>query len=668
MESIVYRLKYHKEEILDMVVCHQPCIICSLDDTSKTEVLTMLSCLDRMEDYDIDLASLYHTLVHSTPKQGLMFLCFTRSDILVWLFELIQAIREKKDDVGRKMLEMVILTIQERMPRKRRKPSVCQKRKYHYMNKQKLDMINKNQLTCLTPAVNIRNESKDEMPIDYPTRLMCRGKVNYCGLCNEDGEYTWKSGRIILQLVNGSWTISVEYDAIQKYVALSSNNICGLSCTSELKIQLCPSGGSTEAKCKNQETDYQQWLVEEKLEVTLASYNGELSPDTIKTVYCFTQLRLTLDFERNPVPTIIENMSESKDDSFNEYEIAPTQCKVVPMPGRISPRQHKVTPMPDRKSPMEVTLNQNQDKEALEHIEISPSEMEISANAETSYISTCQNFISTDTDSSSKVHLTQTTQLKCNGKMKLTGEELSLPKWRDGTLRMKCVNGSWEMDLDYYVKGGGMITINYALSLGVIIKLICKSQLIVILKPTDSLPVIVHLKPNTENDRNMIKMFHKLHEIQRTTRDSEPAKYREDTSGKRMTVLSDSSKGLKVIQTGATLNEELIRILERAATKPTIIQACSQNAQKNFADLCRSCKHDKILITHGTAKVAIFAEFLAKQDLHKTILLTADNLELDADFNVGFTLGVLQCLSERDIYIIRDGRLIHWSKVSHDTG
>ncbi|CAC5368619.1 unnamed protein product [Mytilus coruscus] len=114
MESIVYRLKYHKEEILDMVVCHQPCIICSLDDTSKTEVLTMLSCLDRLEDYDIDLASLYHTLVHSTPKQGLMFLYYTRSDILVWLFELIQAMREKKDDVGRKILEMVILTIQER--------------------------------------------------------------------------------------------------------------------------------------------------------------------------------------------------------------------------------------------------------------------------------------------------------------------------------------------------------------------------------------------------------------------------------------------------------------------------------------------------------------------------------------------------------------------------
>ncbi|CAC5368667.1 unnamed protein product [Mytilus coruscus] len=114
MESIVYRLKYHKEEILDMVVCHQPCIICSLDDTSKTEVLTMLSCLDRLEDYDIDLASLYHTLLHSTPKQGLMFLYYTRSDILVWLFELIQAMREKKDDVGRKILEMVILTIQER--------------------------------------------------------------------------------------------------------------------------------------------------------------------------------------------------------------------------------------------------------------------------------------------------------------------------------------------------------------------------------------------------------------------------------------------------------------------------------------------------------------------------------------------------------------------------
>ncbi|CAC5399903.1 unnamed protein product [Mytilus coruscus] len=459
-------------------------------------------------------------------------------------------------------------------------------------------MINKNQLTCLTPAVNIRNESKVEMPIDYPTRLTCRGKVNYCGLCNEDGEYTWKSGRIILQLVNGFWTISVEYDAIQKHVALSSNNICGLSCTSELKIQLCPSGGSTEhcmtfnfkphsskekqamrrvyekllqiQKGKDVQPDRNKTVTNrpplkqidvhhgkpqddqnkqlpsstsemQKLRnrLSIVACRGkikcfgsdpsklpwrsgqsitqkcyELSPDTIKTVYCFTQLRLTLDFgknsllyfhlipmksveeekmknvyeklleiqKRNPVPTIIENMSDSEDDSFNEYEIAPTQCKVLP--GRISPRQHKVTsmpgrtssrqqkviPMPGRTSPMEITLNQNQDKEALEHVEISPSEMEIaadtetevSADAETSYIPTCQNLISTDTDSSSKVHLTQlTTQLKCSGKMKLTGEELSLPKWRDGTLRMKCVNGSWDMDLDYYVIGGGMITINY---------------------------------------------------------------------------------------------------------------------------------------------------------------------------------------------------------------
>ncbi|XP_052079726.1 uncharacterized protein LOC127717905 [Mytilus californianus] len=730
------------------------------------------------------------------------------------------------------------------MPRKRRKPTVCQRRKYYYMNQQKLDMINKNQLTCSKPAVNIGNErlseSEDEMPLNYPTRLMCRGKVNDCGLCNEDGQYTWKNGRIILQLVNGSWTISVEYEAIQKYVALSSNIICGLSCTSELMIQLCPSGGSTEhcmmfyfkPHASNEEKDMMKRLYKKLLQIQkgksvqpdqnktvtnrpplkqidvhhgkpqdnqnkqlpsntskmqkprnrlstvacrgkikcfrsdpsklpwrsgslfIERYEGkwtltldydirqsvtqkcyELSPDTIKTVYCFTQLRLTLDFgknsllyfhlipmksveeekmknvyekfleiqKRNPVPTVIENMSDPEDDSFNEYEIAPTQCKVLP--GRISPRQHKVTSMPGRTSPMEITLNQNQDKEALEHVEISPSEMEIaadseteiaadteteiSADAETSYIPTCQNVISTDTDSSSKVHLTQLTiQLKCSGKMKLTGEELSLPKWRDGTLRMKCVNGSWDMDLDYYVIGGGMITINYNISTRVIIKVICKSQLIVQLKPADSLPVTVRLKPHTLNDRNnMIKMFHKLLEIQRTTEKvNQPVisnkrcvsnlshqESREDTSGKRMKTLPDPSEGLTVIQAGTTLNEELIRVLERASTKPTIIQACRENAQdlneedmKNIGDLCRSCKHDKILVTHGTAKVGTSAEFLAKQDLHKTILLAADNLELEADFNVGFTLGVLQCLSDRDIYIIRDGKLIHWSKMSHD--
>ncbi|XP_071150655.1 uncharacterized protein [Mytilus edulis] len=751
------------------------------------------------------------------------------------------------------------------MARKRRKPTVCQTKKYSYMNQQKLDIIKENQLSCSKPAVHKHHkgnerlsESEDEMPLNYPTRLMCRGKVNDSGLCNEDGEYTWKNGRIILQLVNGSWTISVEYEAIQKYVALSSNIICDLSCNSELKIQLRPNGGSTqhcmtfnfkphankgegdmrkvykkllqiqkgngqpdqnktltnkpplkqtdlchgkpqdnqnktltnrppfkqidENRDKLRDNQYKQlpsstsqmqkpinnlsalacrgkikcfrsdpsklpWrsgslsveLYQGKWTLTL-DYDirqsvtqkcYELRPDTVKNVDCLTQLRLTLELGKNcllyfhlipmksveeekmkniyeklleiqkmnAVPTVIKNMSDSEDENFKEYEIEPTkhkvqpgrisprQPKVTPMPGRTFPRQPKVTTMPERTSPMEITLNQNVDKEALEHVEISPYETEISADTEISNIPTCQNLISMDTDSS-KVLLTQTTQLKCSGKMKLVGEELCLPKWRDdGTLKMKCVDGSWEMDLNYYVIGDGMITMNYNISTGIIIKVTCKSQLTVQFKPADSLPVILYLRPHTVNDRNnMIKVFHKLLEIQRNEI-NQPAvisnkrsvsnlshqESREDTSVKRMKILPDSSEGLTVIQAGATLNEELIRVLERAVTKPTIIQACSQNAQdlneddlKSIADLCRNCKHDKILVTHRTAKVATFAEFLAKQDLHKTILLAADNLELTADFNVGFTLGVLQCLSERDIYIIKDGKLIHWSKMLHD--
>ncbi|XP_063411822.1 uncharacterized protein LOC134694709 isoform X2 [Mytilus trossulus] len=683
------------------------------------------------------------------------------------------------------------------------------------------------------------------MPLNYPTRLMCRGKVNDSGLCNEDGEYTWKNGRIILQLVNGSWTISVEYEAIQKYVALSSNIICDLSCNSELKIQLRPNGGSTQhcmtfnfkphakkeegdmrkvykkllqiqkgngqpdqnktltnkpplkqtdlchgnpqdnqnktltnrlpfkqidenrdkprdSQSKQQPTSTSQMQKPRNILSPLACrgkikcfrsdptklpwrsgslsvelYQGkwtltldydirqsvtqkcyELRPDTVKTVDCLTQLRLTLELgqksflyfhlipmksveeekmkniyeklleiqKMNAVPTVIKNMSDSEDENFKEYEIEPTKHKV--QPGRISPRQPKVTTMQERTSPMEITSNQNLDKEALEHVEISPYETEIIADTEIFNIPTCQNLISKDTDLSSKVPLTQTTQLKCSGKMKLVGEELCLPKWRDdGTLKMKCVDGSWKMDLNYYVIGDGMIIMKYNVSTGIIVKVTCKSQLTVEFKPVDSLPVVVHLRPYTVNDRNnMIKVFHKLREIQRnevnqpavisnkrSVSDLSHQESREDTSCKRMKTLPDSNEGLTVIQAGATLNEELIRFLERAATKPTIIQTCSQNDQdfneddiKSIADVCRNCKHDKILITHRTAKLGTFAEFLATQDLHKTILLAADDLELTADFTVGYTLGVLQCLSEKDIYIIRDGRLIHWSKVSHD--
>lgn len=105
-------------------------------------------------------------------------------------------------------------------------------------------------------------------------------------------------------------------------------------------------------------------------------------------------------------------MSDSEDENFKEYEIEPTkhkvqpgrisprQPKVTPMPGRTFPRQPKVTTMPERTSPMEITLNQIQDKEALEHdVEISPYETEVTADTEISYIPTCQNLISTNTES-----------------------------------------------------------------------------------------------------------------------------------------------------------------------------------------------------------------------------------------------------------------------------
>lgn len=70
----------------------------------------------------------------------------------------------------------VSLAFAFRMPRKRRKPPVFHRRKFSYMNQQKIDIINENQLSCskIKPSVNIhhihvgneRSESKGKVGND----------------------------------------------------------------------------------------------------------------------------------------------------------------------------------------------------------------------------------------------------------------------------------------------------------------------------------------------------------------------------------------------------------------------------------------------------------------------------------------------------------------------
>ena len=67
------------------------------------------------------------------------------------------------------------------------------------------------------------------------------------------------------------------------------------------------------------------------------------------------------------------------------------------------------------------------------------------------------------------------------------------------------------------------------------------------------------------------------------------------------------------------------------------------------------------------------AKFLANQNIDKTIVLVGAFFpetfkQTDSDFNVGFSMGALQCLSEKSVFIAMNGKLFHWSAVSHESG
>ncbi|CAC5383614.1 unnamed protein product [Mytilus coruscus] len=150
-----------------------------------------------------------------------------------------------------------------------------------------------------------------------------------------------------------------------------------------------------------------------------------------------------------------------------------------------------------------------------------------------------------------------------------------------------------------------------------------------------------------------------------------------NSTGTIDTVLENSKRGIEVSEEAA-----IVKILDRGrvSTRPTIVKACSKNSQElthedlnKIATLCKNSVSSKILITHGTDTMVETAKFLADHNFDKTILLTGafrpeTFKDTDADFNVGFALGVLHCLATRDVYIAMNGGLFHWSNVSHDVG
>lgn len=89
--------------------------------------------------------------------------------------------------------------------------------------------------------------------------------------------------------------------------------------------------------------------------------------------------------------------------------------------------------------------------------------------------------------------------------------------------------------------------------------------------------------------------------------------------------------------------------------------------RKIILEKCKSCKENKILITHGTMTMPLTAKFLGKHKLNKTIVLVGSAMPAkkensDAKFNLGFALATVQILPN-GIYIAMNGNLFLWNNV-----
>jgi L-asparaginase len=82
---------------------------------------------------------------------------------------------------------------------------------------------------------------------------------------------------------------------------------------------------------------------------------------------------------------------------------------------------------------------------------------------------------------------------------------------------------------------------------------------------------------------------------------------------------------------------------------------------------CKKSRQDKIVITHGTDTMVDTAKILGKVGLEKTIVLVGAMVPYvfkhsDAAFNMGFALGLVQCLPQ-GVYVAMNGKVFSWDAV-----
>ncbi|XP_052699675.1 uncharacterized protein LOC128177139 [Crassostrea angulata] len=152
-----------------------------------------------------------------------------------------------------------------------------------------------------------------------------------------------------------------------------------------------------------------------------------------------------------------------------------------------------------------------------------------------------------------------------------------------------------------------------------------------------------------------------------------------------------------IIQTGGTIDKDypktnlgyafeiaqpaVQRILPRARVGPDschVMSVCRKDSQdlrdhdrEKLASTCIDARSTRILITHGTDSMIETAAYLSKRVTDKTIVITGAFLPetfkaTDADFNVGFALGVLTTLSVTGVFIAMNGQVSLWSKCTRN--
>ena len=89
--------------------------------------------------------------------------------------------------------------------------------------------------------------------------------------------------------------------------------------------------------------------------------------------------------------------------------------------------------------------------------------------------------------------------------------------------------------------------------------------------------------------------------------------------------------------------------------------------RQEILNKCKSCKEERIMITHGTDTMVETAKLLGEVIENKTIVLTGSMIpysfvKSDAHFNLGCAIAFAQTLS-KGVYITMHGKIFNWDNV-----